>query len=119
MSNFVTMEGEMMYHDLNSILVEGWVRDLVTYKDGVFTATLMSSYVYRDGDKVRQEYHPVNIEVHGKLAETCDAYIKKQKLRVVGRLKTATPGGEPLASPVVECEYVETMNRRTGERPTF
>jgi single-strand DNA-binding protein len=97
-----------MMNSLNSILLEGSVRDkpvLAETKTGTpFTemAVISTRYFSQNGERVREDSTFI-VHVFSKLAKTCCDYLEKRRgIRVVGRLKQTETGGV-----VIIAEHVE------------
>jgi single-strand DNA-binding protein len=97
-----------MNKDLNSILLEGKIRDkpvLAETKAGTpFTemTVISTGYYSQNGERVREDSTFI-VHALSKLAKTCCEYLKAGRgVRVVGRLKQTETGGV-----VIIAEHVE------------
>lgn len=103
-------------NSLNSILIEG---NLSRDPNGIETPkgtvgcnfTIETRRVYKSGDEVTEEKSYFTIEVWGKLAESCLAYLSEGRgVRVVGRIKQdrwMDGNGNPRSQVKIIGEHVE------------
>jgi len=117
-------------NNLNSIIIEGNLTadpDLKVINSGtaVGNFTIGTNRYYKDstGER-REEASFFNIEVWGRLAETCEEYLKKGRgVRVVGRLKQdrwTNEDGEKRNRIKIVGEHVEFKpQKKIQETPTL
>ena len=91
-------------NNLNSVLIEGTLKEDPVEKDGIcrFTIEVYRYYKQDDGDQ-KQETLNISVETHGKLTETCIGYLKKDSgVRVVGRISQDSD-----SNLIIYAEHVE------------
>ncbi len=72
---------------LNSVLIEGILKEDPVEKDGICRFTIEVHRYYKQDDEQKQEILNIPVETYGKLTETCIGYLKKDSgVRVVGRI---------------------------------
>ena len=97
-----------MLNSLNSILVEGTVKDVPILEDGVATFEIESRRVYMDGEDRKVETSVFPIVTRSRLAEVCAEYLKGGRgVRIVGRLQWVPEGAAQIMAEHVEFQPIK------------
>lgn len=78
-----------MTNNLNSVIVEGTITNVVHGEKAAYFTVCTKRYFKDTYGEIHEESSFFDIEVYGKLAESCDKMLKEETgVRVVGRLKS-------------------------------
>jgi len=100
-----------MVINLNSVLIEGKVKDIAPFEGNKFYFNLSSNKIVKfEGEKTVEEIC-IPVEAFGKLADSAFSNIKiGTKLRVVGYMrmnKETDKGGNQIQGIVIHAEHIE------------
>ncbi|GHT98531.1 hypothetical protein FACS1894142_4970 [Spirochaetia bacterium] len=102
-------------NNLNSVIVEGVLVDKPAFQDTngkpFCSFSIASNQFYRVKSKIEKEVSHFDVEVYGKLAESCQKLGKKGRgVRVVGRLmqkKWTDAKGKEQSKIIIVAEHIE------------
>lgn len=78
-----------MTNNLNSVIVEGKITKIEKVEKAAYFTVCTKRYFKDMNGEIHEESNYFDIEVYGKLAESCDNLLKEDVgVRVVGRLKS-------------------------------
>ena len=78
-----------MTNNLNSVIVEGTITKVEKVEKAAYFTVCTKRYFKDMNGEIHEEVSYFDIEVYGKLAESCDKILKDGTgVRVVGRLKS-------------------------------
>lgn len=78
-----------MTNNLNSVIVEGIITKIEKVENAAYFTVCTKRYFKDTYGEIHEESSFFEIEVYGKLAESCDKMLKEETgVRVVGRLKS-------------------------------
>lgn len=78
-----------MTNNLNSVIVEGTITKIDKVEKAAYFTICTKRYFKDTNGEIHEESNYFDIEVYGKLAESCDNLLKEDVgVRVVGRLKS-------------------------------